>query len=284
MSDNRKQLKHHLDEIERLNKRLPELNETARTAVSVWEVTRVNRASYPHAEADAVSSVKTAIEDHAQQVKKLRGLVEWEDGLKGAAATMKAARKTMESAQTDLNGLQEKQRAITGKMENIQAKSLQDLRVAEVNQSAAVQAYAEAVTTGEGDGERRAQDALQRTAGALEDCRRGHSDSESVAHALAREVDKVGEAIEDAMQRLNEARRELLMAARYLWADKLEHASRELARIAAHISAADRALGWQSSMDDIHLPLLAPTGPRYLDKRYMQEVGAGLGIEQLTAA
>lgn len=284
MSDNRKQLKHHLEEIERLSKRLPALNEAARTAVSAWELTRVNLASYPRAEVDSLNAVKTAIEEHTNQVKKLRALVDWADGLEGAPTTMKAARKTMESAATEVGELQEKQRAITGKMEHMQAKSLQGLKVAEVDHRAAAQAYAEAVSTGDDALQCRAQDALHRAAVALEGCKRGHSDSEAVAHALAGEVDKHGAAIEEAMQRLKDARRELLIAARYLWADKLERASRELARIAAHVSAAERELGWQSSTDDIRLPLLAPTWPRYIDKLYVRGVSAELGVEQLVAA
>lgn len=283
MSDYRKQIKQHQDEIERLNKQLPTLQQAAKDALAIFNNGRVNRSAYPHEETGALSSAKSAIDEHRQNIAHLVKLADWEEGHKQAPAAIKSARKAMDVAESEGLALKGKRDQVAEKLARLRGAQRKELEGAETKEQEAAAQYAAALTAGDDSAESRAESALQAASEALNSLKRGRSGVTAVAQTLASELEKLDERLGDASQQQEQARLDLLRAARYLWAGRLEQAAREVTRIAAHVAAAEKALGWHSSMDDIHLPLLAPTGPSYLDKRYIREVSAGLGIEQLTA-
>lgn len=284
MTDYAKQLKQHQAEIESITKQLPQLKQTADHAMQVYASSRTNRPAYPHEAVDAYEGAKAAIEEHHKEAAQLQRFVEWEDNVKSAPASIKAARRTMDSTMADLRKLEEKRNKLAGKLEGMQASQRQELEAAQAREKEAASLYAEAMAAGDEAAERRAQAALEATAKAVEACKFGMPGSTAVVDALTVELEKLQEGIKDGKQRHDDARREVLLAARYLWAARLDKATHDLAMIAAHVSAADKALGRGDSMADLCLPLQAPDGPRYLGARYITEARAEIGIEQLTAA
>lgn len=284
MTDNMKQLKHRLAEIARLNEQLPQLKQSADAALAMFKSSRASRPAYPHEALAPYSQAKTEIEEHRKEVARLQRLVEWEEGVKNAPASIKAARKAMDTAQAELRQLEAKRTALAGKLESMQASQRHEREAAQAQEQEAARLYAEALATDDKAAEQRAQVALEAATNAVAACTGGQTAATAVAEALAGELDKLQAGIDEARQRHDDARREVLLAARYLWAAKLDRAARDLANIAAHVAAADKALGFNDALSELHLPLLAPNGPRYLGSRYLTEARAEIGLEQLTAA
>lgn len=284
MTDNMKQLKHRLAEIARLNEQLPQLKQSADAALAMFKSSRASRPAYPHEALTPYSQAKTEIEEHRKEVARLQRLVEWEEGVKNAPASIKAARKAMDTAQAELRQLEAKRTALAGKLESMQASQRHELEAAQAQEHEAARLYAEALATDDKAAEQRSRVALEAATKAVAAYTGGQTAATAVAEALAGELNKLQAGIDEARQRHDDALREVLLAARYLWAAKLDRAARDLANIAAHVAAADKALGFNDALSELHLPLLAPNGPRYLGSRYLAEARAEIGIEQLTAA
>lgn len=284
MNDYRKQIKQHQEAVERLNAQLPELQRASSDALAAFSNSRVNRSPYPQKVVDALSLAKSALDGHRQEIARLLKLAEWEEGQTHAPSVIKTARKAMAATGAELLELQGQRIKVADKLTKLQASQRSELADAEAAERSAAAQYAAASIAGDGSAETRAKSALDSVAGVFESLKRGRSGVTAVVQALTGELEKLDERLEDARQRQEQARRDLLCAARYLWAGRLEQAASEVTRIAAHVAATEKALGWHSSMDDICVPLLTPTGIRALGRRDVNAIATRLGIEQLSAA
>lgn len=95
MTNHRKQLKHHQAELERLSSQLPDLKlvaDNARKRIINSINVRADKEFYQTYTAP-YSEVKSSIEEHKASINKLSRLIEWEDGISGAANNIKAAQK-----------------------------------------------------------------------------------------------------------------------------------------------------------------------------------------------
>lgn len=284
MNDYRKQIKQHQEEVERLNAQLPALQSASTAALEAFSNSRVNRAPYPQKVVDDLSLAKSALDEHRQEIARLSKLAEWEEGQAQAPSVIKAARKAMAAAEAEVLTLQGQRKKVANKLEQLQDSQRKELAGAADAESKAAEQYAAAAIAGDGPAETRAKSALDAVAGVFDSLKRGRSGVAAVVQALTSELEKLDERLEDARQQQEQARHDLLRAARYLWASRLEQAALEVARLAAHVSAAEKALGWHSSMDDLCVPLLTPIGTRALGRRDVYAIEQGLGIEQLSAA
>jgi hypothetical protein len=284
MSEYHKQLKHHQEEVVRLGRQLPALEQAAREALDAFAGNRMNRTPYPHAEVNARDAVKMEIESHAAEIKRLRPLVEWEDGLKGAPAAARAAKKTMDECAAEQRKLLAKRTKIAGRLDALQLDA-QDLQErAQADEKAAARQYAAAMASGDDAAEQQAEGLLVKAGQALAQWTRSQASTSAIVEALSDELQKLDLAIEETGEVQEAARRKLFQAARYLWAARLDEATRELTKIAAHVAAADKVLGRGSALDDLFLPLMAPGGARYIGSRNVLELRDKISIEQLLAS
>lgn len=284
MSELHKQLKHHQDEIARLSRQLPALNNAVTEALSAYSTSRVNRAPYPHEQVNARDSVKMELEIHGAEVKRLRPLVEWEDGLKNATANAKAARKVIEEGAAEQRKLEAKRAKIAGRIAELQREARDSQERARAEERDAARKYAAAMADGDQAAEQQAEGLLSKAGQVLSSWARSQVSTAAVSEALTEELEKLDSAIDAAKEQQKEARHSLFLAARYLWAARLDEASRELVRIAAHVAAADKALGYGASTDELFLPLMAPGGARYMGGRNVLELRDDIGIAQLLAS
>lgn len=284
MTDYAKQLKQHQAAIERITEQLPELKQAADHAMQAFASNGLGRPVYPHAEVAPYEQAKAELEKHRAEAASLQRVIDWESNVKNAPATIKAARQAMNSAANEIHALEEKRSKLAGKLEEIQKSQQQELEAAQAREKEAASRYAEAMVSGDEAAERRALTELESTATALHGCRAGTAGFGAVVAALTVELDKLQECLDAAKQRLDSARSEALLAARNLWAARLDKAAHDLAMIAAHVSEAERELWGSDSMKDLRLPLLAPDGPRHLSYRDIAELREAISFEQLTAA
>lgn len=284
MNDYRKQIKQHQEEVGRLNAQLPALQSASSVALEAFSNSRVNRGSYPHKEVDDLSAAKSALDGHRQEIVKLLKLAEWEEGQAHAPAAIKAARKAMTAAGAEVLALQGRRKKVVDKLAQLQERQRNELADATDAEGKAAAQYASAAITGDAAAEMSARSALDAVAGMFDSLKRGRSGVAAVVQALTSELEKLDEHLEDAKSLHEQVRRDMLCAARYLWAGRLEQAAREVTSIAAHVAATEMALGWHSSMDDICVPLLTPTGTRTLGRRDVNAIATELSIEQLSAA
>lgn len=285
MNDYRKEIKQRQDSIGLIRKQLPTLQEKANAAVLHFEESRTGRRVYPHDEVDALALAKNEIEEHQGALAKLEKLASWDEGVKGATVAISKARTTLKKAQSDFDTLQAKRAAAAEKLGAIQAKHQGAIDTAKAKEESAAQTYARAMVSGIED-EQKALDDLHAATAALDAMRNGGSTSDAVAKALTAALGELDMSISEARQRRDDARNAMLIAARYLWADKMDRAAYELATLAAYVDATERALGWRyGSTEDFNVPLLSPAArPGFLGKLHIKEVSAGLCDDQLTAA
>lgn len=99
------------------------------------------------------------------------------------------------------------------------------------------------------------------------------------------ETEKLDVAISDAKQRLADYRQDQLNAARLLWAERLDKAAQDLAKVAAQFTATEKALGRRySNLEDLNVPLQAPMGPKHITHRKILEMAQAISIEELLVA
>lgn len=230
------------------------------------------------------SSAKSRIENNQQEIKRLLQLAEWEEGSKQAPTVVKTARKALDAANAEIKALEIKQTKVSEKLEALQESQSNELAQAKAKEKKAAAQYAAALAAGDEPEETRTKGVLRAVSEALESFKRGNSGTTAVIQALNTELETIAERIELAKQEAKKARHNMLEAARYLWAARLEKAVHELTQIAAHVNATEKALGWGRSMGDICLPILSATGTRWLRERAVREISAELSIEQLIAA
>lgn len=286
MNDYRKQIKQHQDAIESLNEQLAPLREIAKLAVLQYHNNRTSRPAYPHAEEGAVAQAEAELDHHKKEAARLERLADWEEGVNGASATMGRTREKVAAAQSELSALQAQRQSIKETLSTLLAEQQNALGIAVEAEQTAAREYAKARVGGTVAAEKKAQGDLQTASAALALIRAGDSATEAVADAVKAEILVIDQAIDAAAEQLDAMRSELLKATRYLWADRLEKATYELAALAAHVNAAERELGWRyGSVDDLNLPLLSPGGGnRFIDKRYVLEISEGISFDVLTAA
>uniref|UniRef100_UPI002FE24B44 hypothetical protein n=1 Tax=Pseudomonas nitroreducens TaxID=46680 RepID=UPI002FE24B44 len=274
----------HQDEIVRLSRQLPALNKAATEALSAYSSSRVNRTPYPHEQVNARDRVKMELETHGAEVKRLRPLVEWDDGLKNATANAKAARKIIEEGAAEQRKLETKRSKIAGRLAELQREARDSQERARAEEREAARKYAAAMAAGDQDAEQQAEGLLSKAGQVLSGWARSQGSTAAVTEALTDELEKLDNAIDVVREQQKEARNNLFLAARYLWAARLDEASKQLVKIAAHLAAADKALGYGLSTDDLFLPLMAPGGARYMGSRNVLELRDSIGIEQLLAS
>lgn len=288
MTENEKQLKHHEAEIERLSKSLPQLKQRREQAMDILSNSRALHAGplseQMHEDLNAYGLATSAIEEHKRQVAHLRREVQWEQGVAGSGAAIKAGRKEMDRIQTELEKLQAKRGKLIGKLDKLKADSQQETSAAEESQRQAAKRYAEAMSAGDEAAERQALADMDRASLALESKVQGSSRQAVLMRALSSEIEGIGEAIEDVAERLEATRRSLLQAIRYKWAARLNEASEQLADIAANLYAAEKALGLHSPLDELKLPLQTPGGLSYRGASHVREAAASISLDQLAAA
>jgi len=111
------------------------------------------------------------------------------------------------------------------------------------------------LSEGDDADKQRAEKLLKQASEALTPATRGKPGVATVVTALTAEVEKLDETITVTKQHLNDLRQDQLHAARFLWADRLDKAAQDFANVAAQLSAAEKALGRYSSLQDLYLPL-----------------------------
>ncbi|ABA76360.1 hypothetical protein K7459_11495 [Pseudomonas fluorescens] len=144
--------------------------------------------------------------------------------------------------------------------------------------------YAAALSEGNDADKQRAEKLLKQASEALTLATRGKRGVATVVNALTAEVEKLNETITVTKQHLTDLRQDQLRAVRFLWADRLDKAAQDFANVAAQLSAAEKALGRYSSLQDLYLPLQAPMGRQHISQSEIREKANAISIEQLLAA
>ncbi|MCU0072944.1 hypothetical protein N8H71_15215 [Pseudomonas koreensis] len=284
MSEYQKQLKQHQIDIEQLKKQLPSLRENAQEAKKAFARSRAGRPEYPHEIVDAYNNVKTAIEAHTSEIKRLQILIEWEDGVRFANTNIKKAQKEISQAQTDLQKLQDKRAKLSTKLQKLENEKRTEIEKAQSAEQQAAAGYAAALSEGDDADEQRAEKLLKQASEALTLATRGKRGVATVVNALTAEVEKLNETITVTKQHLTDLRQDQLRAVRFLWADRLDKAAQDFVNVAAQLSAAEKALGRYSSLQDLYLPLQAPMGRQHISQSEIREKANAISIEQLLAA
>ncbi|WP_162234312.1 hypothetical protein, partial [Pseudomonas coronafaciens] len=132
--------------------------------------------------------------------------------------------------------------------------------------------------------EQRAEKALRLASEALATATLGKRGVATTAQALKNEVEKLDGQITKIKEVLKDLRQQQLRVARIMWADRLDKAAQELAAVAAHLEATEKALGWTSSISELYLPLHAPHGPTCISQKTISDKAYALSMEQLLAA
>jgi chromosome segregation ATPase len=284
MSDYQKQLKQHQTDIEQLKKQLPSLRANAQEAKKEFARSRAGRPVYPHEIVSAYNDAKTAIEEHTSEIKRLQILIDWEDGVRFANTNIKKAQKEISQAQTDLQKLQDKRVKLSTKLQKLENEKRTEIQKAQSAEQQAAAGYAVALSEGDDADEQRAEKLLKQASEALTLATRGKRGVATVVNALTAEVEKLDETIAVTKQLLTDLRQDQLRAARFLWADRLDKAAQDFANVAAQLSAAEKALGRYSSLQDLYLPLQAPMGRQHISQSEIREKADAISIEQLLAA
>ncbi|MFU4908329.1 hypothetical protein ACM7ZU_12370 [Pseudomonas aeruginosa] len=284
MSEYQKQIKHHHSEIEKLTALLPDLLQAKREALKKHSMSGLNMAPYPHSEVSAYSRVESKIDSHKDAIKRLTPLLAWEEGVKNSPTTIKASRKIIEDSKAEQRKLEVRRDKLTNKRTSLM-NDLAKQRTAATNaEREAAQRYASAMAGDDSDAERQAESLFTKASQALA-ALSSKGSSTAVIEALDAEIEAIDQELCRVKEKQVKAERCLLEAARYQWSVKLDHASKELAQIAGHVIAAEKALGWRSSsLSEFNLPLMAPGGAKYLGERHLAEISSGIGVEQLLRA
>ncbi|WDG47203.1 hypothetical protein [Pseudomonas chlororaphis] len=284
MSEYKKQLKQHQTEVEQLKKQLPALDAAAKEAIERFEMSRINRAQYPYEPINARNNVKSKIEGHIAEIKRLQVLIEWEDGVQFATENIKTAQKESRQAQAELRKLQDKRAKVLSKLERLEKDRKDQIEKAQFAEQQAAAEYASALSDGDDAAEKRAEKALKIASEEVTQATRGKRGVATVVSALTIEVEKLDEAIAKTNRLLTDLHNDQLRAARFLLADRLDRTAQEFANVAAQLHATRKALGWHSSLHDLYVPLQAPTGPKYICERTVSNKASGITAEQILAA
>ncbi|MDU8498160.1 hypothetical protein RYB01_03075 [Pseudomonas syringae] len=284
MSDLQKQLKHHQIELERLKKQLPSLGEAAKDAKRFYTKNRINRAPYPSGIIDAFNDAKSAIDGHANEIKRIQTLIDWDDGTRFASTNIKRAQKEINQIQSDLQKLQDKHLKLSTKLKKLEDGKRTEIEKTQYVEQQAAASYAMALSEGDEADEQRAEKALLLASEALATATLGKRGVATTAQALINEVEKLDEQITKIKEVLKDLRQQQLRVARIMWADRLDKAAQELAAVAAHLEATEKALGWTSSISELYLPLHAPHGPTCISQKTISAKAYALSMEQLLAA
>nr|BFE94187.1 hypothetical protein GCM10020185_47230 [Pseudomonas brassicacearum subsp. brassicacearum] len=110
--------------------------------------------------------------------------------------------------------------------------------------------------------------ALKQASEAMTQAAQGKRGLNTLLATLTTEIEKLDVAISDAKQRLADYRQDQLNAARLLWAERLDKAAQDFAKVAAQFTATEKALGRRySNLEDLNVPLQAPMGPKHITHR-----------------
>ncbi|SFP29569.1 hypothetical protein SAMN03159489_00754 [Pseudomonas sp. NFPP07] len=284
MSEYKKQLKRHQTEVEQLKKQLPALAAAAKESIARFEMSRLNRAQYPHETTSAHNNMKSKIEGHIAEIKRLQVLIEWEDGVQFATENIKKAQKDSGQAQAELRKLQDKRAKVLSKLERLENDKRNQIEKAQSAEQRAAAAYASALSDGDEAAEQRAEKALKLASEEVTQATRGKRGVATVVSALTIEVEKLDEAIAKTNRLLADLHNDQLRAARFLLADRLDKTAQELVNVAAQLHATRKALGWNSSLHDLYVPLQAPIGPKFISERTVSDKASGIAVEQILAA
>ncbi|AZD10317.1 hypothetical protein C4K26_4938 [Pseudomonas chlororaphis] len=284
MSEYKKQLKQHQTEVEQLKKQLPALAAAAKEAIARFEMSRLNRAQYPHETTSAHNNMKSKIEGHIAEIKRLQVLIEWEDGVQFATENIKTAQKDSRQAQAELRKLQDKRAKVLSKLERLEKDRKDQIEKAQFAEQQAAAEYASALSNGDDAAEKRAEKALKIASEEVALTTRGKRGAATVVSALTVEIEKLDEAVAETTQLLTNLHKDQLRAARFLLADRLDKTAQELVNVAAQLHATRKALGWNSSLHDLYVPLQAPIGPKFISERTVSDKASGIAVEQILAA
>ncbi|KPZ21391.1 Uncharacterized protein ALO38_01722 [Pseudomonas coronafaciens pv. zizaniae] len=149
MSDLQKQLKHHQIELERLKKQLPSLGAATKDAKRFYAKNRINRAPYPSGIIDAFNDAKSAIDGHANEIKRIQTLIDWDDGTRFASTNIKRAQKEINQIQSDLQKLQDKHLKLSTKLKKLEDGKRTEIEKTQYVEQQAAASYAVALSEGD---------------------------------------------------------------------------------------------------------------------------------------
>lgn len=285
MSEYQKQLTQHQAALAELNKQLPQLRATAREAEQTFSKSRAGKPRFPHELVAPYTNAKAAIDQHNAEINRLRGLVSWEEGVRSASSDIRKAQKEAMCTQGELTKLVEKRTKISSKLEKAQREQRGEIEKAQTAEQRAADAYAAALADGDDAAEERAEKALKQASEAMTQAAQGKRGLNTLMATLTTEIEKLDVAISDAKQRLADYRQDQLNAARLLWAERLDKAAQDFAKVAAQFTATEKALGRRySNLEDLNVPLQAPMGPKHITHRKILEMAQAISIEELLVA
>lgn len=284
MSEYKKQLKQCQTEMEKLKNQLPALSAASKEATKKFEMSRINRAPYPHETISAHKNAEAKISEYNYRINDLNKYIEWEDGVQFANENIKKAQKDTGQAQSELRKLEDKRVKVLSRLEKLDNDKKNQIEKAQSAEKQAAAAYASALSDGDETAEQRAEKALKLASEDVTQASQGKRGVAAVVSALTIEVEKLDEAITETKQLLMNLYKDQLRATNFLLANRLDKAAQELTNIATQLHVTQKALGWGSSLHDLYVPLQTPIGPKSINERTVREKASGITIEQILAA
>lgn len=283
MSTNSSILKQCQAELASLKKDLPRLKAVADEAEKTFANSRQGRPVYPRDQIAPYSNAKAKIDELSREITRLQGLVSWEEGVKSASENVRQARKDIARIQSEIKNLREKRETLESKRAGLVAKHEREFKAAERDEHEAAQAYAQAMGENDSGVERKAEGLLQKASHALAIIKQTLQGANTVSSALSAQLSALDDAIQEKQDELNNLNSKILQAARFYWADRFETAAHELATLAAHVSAAEKLLGYGDGLTDLYIPNVSPKKGYFISHRGILERRSNIKLEQLTS-
>lgn len=284
MSEYKKQLTQCQTEMEKLKNQLPALSAASKEAAKKFEMSRINRAPYPHETISAHKNAEAKILEYTYKINDLKKYIEWEDGVQFANENIKKAQKASVQAQSELRKLEDKRAKVLSKLEKLDNDRRTQIEKAQSAEKQAATAYASALSAGDETAEQLAEKALKLASEDVAQVSQGKRGVAAVVSALTIEAENLDEAIAETKQLLMNLHKDQLRATNFLLANRLDRAAQELTNIATQLHVTQNALGWGSSLRDLYVPLQTPIGPKSINERTVREKASGITIEQILAA
>ncbi|AIR88127.1 hypothetical protein LK03_02195 [Pseudomonas cremoricolorata] len=206
----------------------------------------------------------------------------WEEGVEFATKNLRIAKKDMARVQGEMKVLQDRREKLESKRAHLVAKHEGEFEAAEHEEHEAAQAYAQAMAEDDSGTERKAEGLLQKASQALAIMKQALKGANTVASALTIQITELDESIEDKQAELEALKTSTLQAARFYWSDRFEILTRELVKLAAHVSASEDLLGYGDSFSKMYIPNLSPRVNSYISNCEVRTLREAVRLEQLT--
>lgn len=160
-------------------------------------------------------------------------------------------------------------------------ESQQEEDQSKASERQAAQGYAEAIASGDTEAAQQALSILNNITQRFELTTRNMNQRTAMVEALTHQLQELEAQQATLDQKHQEVQKALWTALRYKWAGRFQAAAQELISLAAHLNATEKRLKFSSSLEELHLPLFAPDGPKYLGASSIKKTAEGITLDQL---